>query len=290
MMHIGTAGVGSVCTGECTDGSSCPECECSSGTAGYATRPRIVYSVGPPPTSNCDMQNAAETGTCTAKCEAKVVALTAPLWPRGQSDCPNLIADQHAARCINAAPRSRLTRYCDPAAPTPSCPYYRSTEKMSYSKCQTYDQAAQVRQQQCAQGAAGRCACDGDDCPPSYAECQPSSLSADQCTTVCVKCKMNVVRWRNTAFSTNQAVPASLCADATARWVQDAAAASNAKAAKQCVPLSLERPCPLLAQPPRAAWRYGCDTECLPTSTGVLSCAAYDQVTLRALGARPRRT
>ena len=74
-----------------------------------------------------------------------------------------------------------------------------------------------------------------------------------------------------------------------ARWVQDAAAASNAEAAEQCDPLPPGRPCPLLAQPPRAAWRYGCDTECLPTSTGVLSCAAYDQVTLRALGARPGR-
>lgn len=273
-MHTGTAGVGSACTAECTD-STCPECECSSGTASYATRPRIVYSVG-------------QAGGCTAQCEAKVVALTAPLWPRGQSECPSLIAEQNAARCINAAPRSRLTRYCDPAAPAPPCPYYRSTEKMSYSKCQTYDQAAQARQQQCVQGAAGCCACDAD-CPSSDAECQPSSRGADQCATVCDKCEMNVVRWRNAAFSTNHAVPASLCADSTARWVQDAAAASNAKAAKQCDPLSLGRPCSLLAQPPRAAWRYGCDTECTPTSTGVLSCAAYDQVALRALGARPRR-
>jgi hypothetical protein len=200
--------------------------------------------------------------------QLRVTALNTQLW-RPTPDCDttwstsscsgaSLVASQRAARCINALPRSRL---CS----TKACPYYPSSDKLSYSKCQTYDQAAQAKT-----------AC-------SLVSTAAALSHEPPCDSLCDVCRNNVVVRRNTVYSTNQAVEGSVVTAETSRRAQDAGSAG-------IVPPSTCGECPPACRPvTRAAWRSGCGPSgCLPTNQAVLVCeGSYNPAVQRTLGAKP---
>ncbi len=211
--------------------------------------------------------------------ELRVTQLNSQFWP-ATKDCStsrstsavsgaHLVASQQANRCINAVPRSRL------CAAKP-CDYYFSAEKLSYSKCQTYDQATQAKTA-CQNGVAQCCE---SGCPSSCGTTAPSELP---CSTLGDVCRSNVVVRRNTAYSENQAVDGAVVTAETSRRAQDAGAASIAP------PASCSGCLPYCAPVTRAAWRSGCGPSgCLPTNNAVLTCdTSYNPVIQRAIGAKP---
>jgi hypothetical protein len=239
--------------------------------------------------SCCGAENAAN--------QLRVTGLNTQLW-RPTSDCDSaqstrncsgasLVASQRAARCINALPRSRL---CPPKPDAKACQYYPSTDKLSYSKCQTYDQAAQAKTaclkgvaQCCESGCPSSCGSLGEDTRIFNGWWLPAQGDEVPCKTLCDICRNNVVVRRNAVYSTNQAVEGSVVTAETSRRAQDAAAAHIAPPAHcpgcppACVPVT------------RAAWRSGCGPSgCLPTNQAVLTCeGSYNPVVQRALGAKP---